>query len=191
MNLPSPYTRLSPPRAVAIAVILLLMVVILILGLCRTFRRRRQLQRAKDYVEQSISRIPPAYNSRPLIEALMPRYFDVPIELIGSATEPQLSVVCLGWFLGLLDILSPKSNLYFGDLLPNVHPSRPRNVVSPEPWLDFEYEGRIWAIWLPDRNRFEVTDREDFGRYVSIIRQKRSREEIMAWLKRHQINGPK
>lgn len=191
MNLPSPYTRLSPPRAVAIAVILLLMVVILILGLYRTFRRQRQLQRAKDYVEQAISRIPPAYNSRPLIEALMPRYFDVPIELIGSATEPQLSVVRLGWFLGLLDILSPKSNLYFGDLLPNVHPSRPRNVVSPELWLDFEYEGRIWAIWLPDRNRFEVTDRKNFGKYVSIIRQKRSREEIMAWLKRHQINGSK
>lgn len=191
MNLPSPYTRLSPPRAVAIAVILLLMVVILILGLYRTFRRQRQLQRAKDYVEQAISRIPPAYNSRPLIEALMPRYFDVPIELIGSATEPQLSVVRLGWFLGLLDILSPKSNLYFGDLLPNVHPSRPRNVVSPELWLDFEYEGRVWAIWLPDRNRFEVTDRKNFGKYVSIIRQKRSREEIMAWLKRHQINGSK
>lgn len=191
MNLPSPYTRLSPPRAVAIAVILLLMVVILILGLYRTFRRQRQLQRAKDYVEQAISRIPPAYNSRPLIEALMPRYFDVPIELIGSATEPQLSVVRLGWFLGLLDILSPKSNLYFGDLLPNIHPSRPRNVVSPELWLDFEYEGRVWAIWLPDRNRFEVTDRKNFGKYVAIIRQKRSREEIMAWLKRHQINGSK
>lgn len=187
-GLPSPYIHLSLFQSVAATIVLLLMVIILALGLHRMFRHHRQLRRARDYVEQSIARISPVYDSRPLIEALMPSYFDVPVELIGSAAEPQLSPTRLGWFLGLLDVLGPNSSLYFGDLHPKAHPSRPCNVVSPEFWLYFEYDGCNWAIWLPDRNSFEVIDRKTFGSYVSTFRRQRSCEQVMAWLKRHHIN---
>lgn len=184
---PDPYTHLSPLQSCLVGFTLLVMLLILILGVSRLHFRRRRLQRAAAYVEQSVSHLPSSYNSRPLIEALIPRYFDVPDNLIGSASEPQLSVARLSWFLGMLEVLSPTANLYFGDLRPTAHPRHDGSVSSPEFWLDFEYEEQLWAVWFPEDGRFEVVERPVFSGYVSTIRRKRSRDEIKAWFSRNRI----
>lgn len=190
-GLPSPYTPLSGPRAFIVGAILVVMTIIVILTLYRTMRLHQHLKRVRGYVDRSISLIPPAYNSRPLMEALIPRYFEVPNNFLDLPSEPNFTVTRLSWFLGLLDVLSPNANLSYGDLPADAHPGRRSSIMSPEFWLDFEYDGRRWVIWFPDDNGFEIALHQTFSKHDVIIRSRRSRAEIMAWLERQGIRKPR
>lgn len=142
--------------------------------------RRRAV---RQYLVERAERLPPHYYNRELIRAFYTQLYSVPDNFL-ELSEPNFALDRLGWMLGMIDRLGPTATLNCSYLNPSAHPDQASYISSLEFWLDFELDGRRWAVWFRDSS-FAVVDRFYFGRnYVSSTQHRRPHAEIASWLRR-------
>lgn len=163
--------------------IMSLVAVAVVLILRHSWQARARAQHAKAHLSRLAEGLPGRYSQRELLKAFYAPYYDLPDRFLELG-EPSFAPDRLGWMLGMTDRLGKGTILNCSYLRPGVHPGVASYVAALEFWIDFEYEGRRWAVWYPSTD-YAVVERLEFGRhYVSSTHRRHTHEEIAAWLRR-------